>query len=123
MQNQVRLRHDLLLDAQGHTTVGVDRDGGSLALRSWLDSWRGISAVERGHGAPRVRPPAHRLRRTRLARHLLPDRVQPNHEKPINRLPTAPTTTPQAAGLNHGTCHCMTHLSACRTNSSSPKFA
>ncbi len=82
------------------------------ALRSWLDSWRGIGAVERGHGAPGVRPPAHRLRRTRLARHLLPDRVQPNHEKPINMLPTAPTTTPQAAGLNHGTCNCMTHLSA-----------
>ena len=83
------------------------------ALRSWLDSWRGIGAVERGHSAPRlVRPPAHRLRRTRLARHLLPDRVQPNHEKPINMLPTAPTTTPQAAGLNHGTCNCMTHLSA-----------
>src|SRR2546427_7788488 len=88
------------LDAQGHTTVGVDRDGGSLALRSWLHSRRGISAVERGHGAPGVRPSAQRLRRTRLTLHLLPDRGQPNHDTAMNRLPTAPTTRPQAAGLN-----------------------
>src|SRR5262245_11644863 len=41
-------------------------------------------------------------------------RVQPNQEKPTNMVATAPTTTPQAAGLNHGFCSCMSRSSGCR---------
>src|SRR5437016_964578 len=40
-------------------------------------------------------------------------RVQPNQEKPMIMVATAPTTTPHAAGLNHGSCSCMWHLCGC----------
>jgi hypothetical protein len=43
------------------------------ALRSWLNSWRGIGDVERGMAAPGLRSPAHPVRRARLARHVLHD--------------------------------------------------
>src|SRR5437867_11593125 len=42
-------------------------------------------------------------------------RVQPNQEKPMIMVATAPTTTPHAAGLNHGSCTCMWHLFGCRS--------
>src|SRR5207249_6775915 len=42
-------------------------------------------------------------------------RVQPNQEKPMIMVATAPTTTPHAAGLNHGSCSCMWHLFDCRS--------
>src|SRR5262249_46862794 len=42
------------------------------------------------------------LRSTAMRSAVLP-RVQPNHVKPMIMIPIAPTTTPQAAGLNHGT--------------------
>ena len=50
----------------------VDADLPVLAaLRSWLDSWRGISERRARRGAPGLRPPAHPLRRAGLARDLL----------------------------------------------------
>jgi hypothetical protein len=42
------------------------------ALHAWLDSWRGIGAVERGMRS-RLRPPTHALRQPRLARNRLRD--------------------------------------------------
>src|SRR5213593_5184697 len=52
------------------------------------------------------------VRSTAMRSAVLP-RVQPNHEKPIIIVPTAPTTTPQAAGLNHGICSCITRPLGC----------
>ena len=42
------------------------------------------------------------LARSTAIRSAVLPRVQPNHEKPMIKVPTTPTTTPQAAGLNHG---------------------
>jgi hypothetical protein len=44
------------------------------ALRSWLDSWRGLGAVERGMAHQGLRPSAHALRQSRRARDVLDDR-------------------------------------------------
>src|SRR4030095_4512450 len=46
-------------------------------------------------------------------------RVQPNQVKPTNMVAMEPTTTPQAAGLNHGTCRFMRPLSGSRSKTSS----
>src|SRR5882724_8136182 len=46
-------------------------------------------------------------------------RVQPSQVKPMIIVPIAPTTTPQAAGLNHGTRTCITHLFDCWSINSS----
>jgi hypothetical protein len=53
------------------------------------------------------------VRSTAMRSAVLP-RVQPNHEKPMIMIPTAPTTTPQAAGLNHGTYSQQDHASGWR---------
>src|SRR5213593_2479231 len=62
------------------------------------------------------------VRSTAIRSAVLP-RVQPNHEKPMIMVPTAPTTTPQAAGLNHGTWSCMRHLSSKIPHPSRVKWA
>jgi len=44
------------------------------ALRSWLNSWRGLGAIERGMAHQGLRSPTHALRRARLARNVLRER-------------------------------------------------
>ena len=50
------------------------------------------------------------LVRSDAIRSAVPPRTHPIHEKPMIIMPTAPTITPQTAGLSHGTCNWMRHL-------------